>query len=250
MDHRIESIAIHQPNYIPWLGYFFKIFMADHFVFHDDVIFSSKSFTKRALFRKEFNNQETQWLGVAVHKSKDKKIHEIKIDHMSLKIKRHLKKMEYLYHATPYFDYYFPSIKSMLSDFDQHENLAEFNIHVIKKISALLKIHSSFHKSSSLDLNLKGHEYNMALIEHFNCGIYYSGTGAKEYQQDELFVEKNIQLIYLDSLGYLQKNKYTQHQGEFLPGLSIIDAIMNVGVEGVREIFFAMRQEFNPLQAI
>lgn len=250
MDHRIESIAIHQPNYIPWLGYFFKIFMADHFVFHDDVDFSASSFTKRCLIRKEFNSQETQWLGVAVLKSEDKKIKSIKIDHMSLKIKRHLKKMEYLYHATPYYDYYFPTLKTVLSEYDKFESLAEFNIHIIKNLVKLLKINSNFYKSSDLGFDLKAHNYNLALIKHFDCSVYYSGTGAKEYQDDLLFRENNIDLIYLDTLGYLDKNKYPQHQGDFLPSLSIIDAIMNVGVEGVREIFFAMRKEFNPSQAI
>ena len=224
--------------------------MADHFVFHDDVVFSAKSFTKRCLIRKEFNSQETQWLGVAVLKSKDRKIKVIKIDHMSLKIKRHLKKMEYLYHATPYYDYYFPDLKIALSQYDEYESLSEYNIHIIKSISKLLKINSNFHKSSDLDLNLKAQEYNLALIKHFNCATYYSGTGAKEYQDEKEFGENNINLIYLDTLSYLEKNTYRQHQGEFLPSLSIIDAIMNVGVEGVREIFFAMRQKFNPSQAI
>lgn len=250
MDNRIESIAIHQPNYIPWLGYFFKIFMADHFVFHDDVDFSAKSFTKRCLIRKEFNSQETQWLGISVLKTKDKKIKSIKIDHMSLKIKRHLKKMEYLYHATPYYDYYFPDLKIALSKYDEFEGLAEFNIHLIKSLAKILKINSNFHKSSELDLNLKAQEYNLALIEHFNCSTYYSGIGAKEYQEEQSFVDRNVNLIYLDTLAYLQENNYTQHQGQFLPSLSIIDAIMNVGVEGVRELFFAMRQKFNPAQAI
>lgn len=223
--------------------------MADQFIFHDDVVFSSKSFTKRALIRKEFNSLETQWLGIAVESSKDKKIHDIKIDHTSVKVKRHLKKLEYLYHNTPYFDYYFPSVKSILSEVDQFEHLAAYNIYIIKELSKLLKINSAFEKSSSLDLNLKGQEYNMALIKHYNCSLYYSGTGAKEYQDESLFSKNNVALIYLETLDYLNENKYLQHQGEFLSGLSIIDSIMNVGVEGVREIFFAMRQKFNPSQS-
>ncbi len=250
MDHRVKSIAIHQPNYIPWLGYFFKIFMADQFVFHDDVIFSPKSFTKRSLIRKEFNSQETQWLGVSVKSTKNQKISTIRINHESVKIGKHINKMEYLYHNTPYFDFYFPKLKNILLSIDNFEYLADYNIHIIKEISALLKIGRSFVKSSSLMLDKTGHDYNLSIIKLHNANLYYSGVGAKEYQNECAFKENNITLLYLDTISYLEKYNYPQRQGNFLPGLSIIDSIMNVGVEGVREIFFSMRQIFNPSQSI
>ena len=250
MDHLKKSIAIHQPNYIPWVGYFFKIFMSDIFVFHDDVVFSSKSFTKRALFRKEFNNQETQWLGVPVLSSKDQKISSIKIDHENEKIKKHLLKLEYLYHNTPYFDYYFPSISKILKRVNDFESLADFNINTIKEISNLLEINSQFQRSSENIHHKKGNEYNLALVRQFDCQIYYSGVGAKEYQDECSYANAEIQLIYLDTLAYLNSNPYPQHQGDFLSGLSIIDTILNIGVVGVRDIFNSMRKAFNPDQFV
>ncbi len=250
MDHRVKSIAIHQPNYVPWLGYFFKIFMADHFVFHDDVIFNSKGFTKRCLIRKEFNGLETQWLGIPVIKNNESKIKDVRIDQESIKIEKHLNKLEYLYHSTPYYDYYYPSIQTILSKYDQFEYLAEFNINTIQELAGLLEINSKFHKSSELNLNLKADEYNLALIKNFDCNLYYSGIGAKEYQDESKFSNENISLIYLDTLKYLDEKNYPQHQGEFLTGLSIIDTILNVGVEGVKEILFSMRQRFNPSQIV
>lgn len=250
MDHLKKSIAIHQPNYIPWIGYFFKIFMSDIFVFHDDVIFSSKSYTKRSLFRKEFHSQETQWLGVSVSNSKDQKISEILIDHENQKIKKHLLKMEYLYHNTPYFDLYFPKIKVILNKIEDFETLTDFNIYTIKELATLLGINSEFHQSSNLSLNRKGNEYNVEIVKHFDCHLYYSGVGAKEYQNANSFEQNNIELIYLDTPDYQLKKPYPQHQGDFLPGLSIIDTIMNIGSVGVRDIFYSMRNEFNPHQAI
>ena len=250
MDHINKSIAIHQPNYIPWIGYFFKIFMSDAFVFHDDVQFSSKSFTKRSLFRKEFHNQDTQWLGISVLSNKQKKISEIKIDHENIKIKKHLQKFEYMYHSTPYFDYYFPTISKILSKVKEYEKLADYNINTIKELSNLLEINSEFHQSSDYSLNEKGNEYNLTLVNKLGGNIYYSGIGAKEYQNEESFCQANINLIYLDPLDYLNRNPYPQRQGEFLSGLSIIDTILNIGVVGVRELFYAMRQEFNPDQNV
>lgn len=235
---------------MPWLGYFFKIFMSDIFVFHDDVIFNSKGFTKRCLIRKEFNSAETQWLGIPVIKNSETKVKDIRIDQESIKIEKHLKKLEYLYHATPYYDYYYPSILAILSKYDQFEYLAEFNINTIKELTSLLKINTKFHKSSDLNLNLKADDYNLAIINHCECNLYYSGIGAKEYQDENKFSANNVSLIYLDTLKYLNKNNYLQHQGEFLTGLSIIDSILNVGVEGVREILFSMRQIFNPSQIV
>ena len=224
--------------------------MSDIFVFHDDVSFSSKSFTKRSLIRKEFHNQETQWLRVAVQKSSEEKISKIKIDHESVRIKKHLQKLEYLYHNTPYFDYYFPAIKKILTAIDQFETLADYNINTVKELSTLLEIGSEFHRSSDLALDRKGHEYNLALVEHFNAQVYYSGVGAKEYQDEEAFEVARVKLIYLDTLDYLSRNPYPQHQGEFLTGLSIIDTILNIGVVGVRDIFYSMRKEFNPEQLV
>lgn len=224
--------------------------MSDTFIFHDDVVFSSKSFTKRSLFRKEFHNQETQWLGVAVTNSKDQKISEIKIDHENIKIKKHLLKIEYLYHNTPYFDFYFPKISKLLSKVSEYKNLADFNINTIKELSSLLEINAKFYRSSEVLLGKKGNEYNLALVKKFGGDIYYSGIGAKEYQDESVYYKDNIKLIYLDTLAYLSNQPYPQHQGEFLAGLSIIDTILNIGVVGVRDIFYTMRKEFNPQQSV
>jgi len=224
--------------------------MSDVFVFHDDVQFSSKSFTKRSLFRKEFHNQETQWLGIAVHSNKDEKISEIKIDHQSVKVKKHLQKMEYLYHNTPYFHFYFPKISKILMQVEEFEKLADFNMNTIKELSSILELNSEFHQSSDHSLKEKGNDYNLALVKKFGGNIYYSGVGAKDYQDEESFYEANIKLIYLDTKDYLSKQFYPQHQGEFLSGLSIIDTILNIGAVGVREIFYAMRKEFNPDQIV
>lgn len=224
--------------------------MSDVFVFHDDVIFSSKSFTKRSLFRKEFHNRETQWLGVPVLSNKDEKISAIKIDQESARIKKHLLKIEYLFHNTPYFDYYFPTISKLLLRITEFESLADYNINTIKELSNLLDITTDFHRSSELALNKKGNEYNLALVQHFNGKIYYSGTGAKEYQDESLFSDANIKLIYLDTLGYLSKHPYPQHQGEFLEGLSIIDTILNIGIVGVKDLFHLMKKEFNSNQFV
>lgn len=200
--------------------------------------------------RKEFHAIDTQWVGIPVTDHKNQKISKVKIDHDNVKMKRQLKKIEYLFHNTPYFDYYYPTIKEILKQYSQFEYLADFNVNTILEISKLLKINSNFSRSSEINLDQKGSNYNLALVEHFKSGIYYSGVGAKEYQSEEDYTDKGIKLIYLDTLAYLKENKYVQHQGEFLPGLSVIDTIMNIGVEGVREIFFAMRQNFNPNQII
>jgi len=224
--------------------------MSDIFIFHDDVQFSSKSYTKRSLFRKEFHNQETQWLGVSVQSNKDEKISEIKIDHESVKIKKHLQKMEYLYHNTPYFDYYFPTISKILLRVNEFEKLADFNINTIKELSNLLELNSEFYRSSSSPLAEKGNEYNLALVKMYEGNIYYSGTGAKDYQDEASYSKENISLIYLDTKEYLSKHPYPQHQGDFLSGLSVIDTILNIGAVGVREIFYSMRKQFNPDQIV
>ena len=242
MDYLKPKIAIHQPNYLPWIGYFFKIYLVDHFVLHDHVIFSTSSYTKRCLIRKEYFEQDIQKLTIPVKKNSQSFIHEIEIDHNSVKIAKHLKKFEYLFHNTPYFPYYFPILEKAISQINDFKFLADYNIHLIQTICTMLDLETEFSRSSKLGFSSKGHELNLDIIKHIGGRSYFSGVGAKTYQTDEDFERMNCKLIYVDPSQYFKTHPYPQHQGDYIPGLSIIDSIMNVGTSGILEIFSKMKQ--------
>lgn len=237
MDHLESSISIHQPNYFPWLGYFLKIYTSDIFVFHDDVPFSKQSFTKRYQIRKELNQIDKQWLGIPVKSKEGQLISDIEIDHSSLKINKQILKLEYLYKKAPFFESYFPQVSNLLSSIESFTSLSKFNISTIKSICSLLEIETTFYQSSKLDFSANKHDYNIKIIKHFNANIYFSGMGATEYQKEKDFLEQNITLKYLNPIEYLKNNPYPQYQGEFIPGLSIIDTLFNIGKDGIILLF-------------
>jgi len=237
MDYLDNSVAIHQPNYLPWLGYFYKIYLADHFMFHDSVDFNQRSYTKRTLVRKELGYIESQWLILPIKKGKETKISEIKIAHGKLSIDKHLRKLNYIYQKATFYKTYFPFLRSLLSTINDVDSLSEFNIHLIKGISRKLDLNTKFYLSSDYLLNESNSDLNLKLIQQIKGQKYISGTGAKKYQNELDFKENNLQLIYSNALDYLNHHPYTQTQGPKLMGLTIVDALMNIGKEGIITLF-------------
>lgn len=236
------NIAIHQPNYMPWLGYFLKIYLADIFVFHDDVLFSKSDYTKRTKLRKEINAQETQWLTVPIEKA-NVKIKDVKIVDGTATIEKHLQKIYYLYHKAPYYLENEEKLKLLFLKLVAVENLGEFNIIIIREICNWLEIKANFHKSSMLSASGQKGEYNINICSYFAASAYFSGKGANAYQSYESYLDINCDLIYLDMYKFLEQHPYTQEQGDFINGLSVIDALMNIGAEGILSIFEQYKSE-------
>ncbi len=232
MDN-LKSIAIHQPNYLPWFGYFLKIYLADTFVFHDVVQFSKSSFTKRVKLPTK-NYTDTFWLSLTTGKD-EPKINEVVINEVQKTVNIHLKIIESTYHNKKYFNAFFPKLKIYFQEALVHNLLSDFNISLVKNIAKYLELETVFRKSSSLKKNT--HISNLAIVKLLNGNIYLSGTGAKSYQNDISFSDQGIELCYLESYNFITKNSYHQSDNKFINGLSIIDIIMNIGKEETIKMF-------------
>jgi len=231
-------IAIHQPNYCPWLGYFFKIYASDVFVFLDDVQFAKEGLTKRTFIRKNAQQCEKRYLTIPVKKSLlQTDIVDVEIDFKRDWVQLHLENLRQIYRHAPYFDDYFPFVSTLLLSANQYDKLADFNINCVQQIADLLHLKTVFYRSSELAVQGAKFEYIKGLIDHFDATTYLSGTGARSYNEDVYFEKTGKQLIYNAFFPFLENQKYLQQQGDFLNGLSILDALFNVGVEGIRELF-------------
>lgn len=230
-------VAIHQPNYFPWLGYFNKLLCSDVFIFHDNVKFTKRSLTKRTLIRKAPVSSEKTYLTVPLRKTSDYSlIKDLSVDHNQNWQSKHLNQLKGVYHKSPYFKDYFPQIKELFQSFKDVESLVEVNLNAINGILEILSIDSTIVLSSKLQVKGVKSEYNINLIKHFQGTIYLSGTGAREYQNEVDFVNSGVKLIYQDIFNFIDKNPYYQAQGEFVNGLSVLDALFNIGVDGIVEI--------------
>jgi len=215
-------VAIHQPNYLPWIGYFDKIKKSDIFIFMDNVQYTRGTWINRCQVK---NNKGWQWLTIPVITSGvfGQKINEAKIDNKLDWISTHFGAIETNYKKSLYFDRYYPYIKEILER--KIGNLADLNMKLIEKISELLKLKTKFIKGSELDTVGKATDLLINMVKAVGGDSYLCGGGAEGYQENKKFNQNGLKLIYQN----FKHPVYKQMFGDFLPGLSIIDYLFNTG---------------------
>jgi hypothetical protein len=221
MDNE-KIVGIHQPNYLPWLGYFYKIYKSNVFVFHDDVQFSKKGMhnyhyiqTSNGLFR----------LKIPVKESHGDLINEvITKDELGWK-QNHLKIIEANYKNAHFFKQVFIDYEEIVSRY--YNNLSLMNISLIQFICKKFGIKSNFVTASDLRLTSKKEEKVIDIVKILNGTIYYSGTGARSYQNEDNFLSRGIQLKYSDYVPFI----YPQLYEPFNSNVAILDYLMNCGYD-------------------
>ena len=219
----MKTIAIHQPNYIPWLGYFYKIYQSDTFVFLDDVQYSNKGMHD---FHYIKNPQGRLRLKIPVKVNFGDKILEVGINNDINWHENHLKQLEMNYKKAPFFPEVFGDIANVFGHKDT--DMSALNIRLIKLISNKLGIKTEFVSSS--DLSVQENDKNQRILDicrQLEANIYYSGTGAVIYQNECNFTDRGIELRYSNFKAF----QYPQFWGAFEPNVSIIDYLMHCGYD-------------------
>lgn len=215
-------VSVHQPNYIPWMGYFYKIQNSDIFVILDDVQYIRRSFINRNLIK---THQGILRLTVPVENKGyyGCNINEIKIKNNLNWKQNHLKNIEMNYKRSEFFRDFYNIFKSCL--LRDYEKLSELNIDIIKITCQLLNIKTEMILSSTLGINETSTERIISICKAIGADTYLSGSGGAKYQDEKLLEENSIKLVYSD----FSEKPYKQLWGDFSGGLSIIDYIFNCG---------------------
>jgi hypothetical protein len=224
--------AIHQPNYIPWLGYFFKIAYATKFVFLDITAYSpSGSFVNRNSIKTPTG---PAWLTIPVLTSGrfGQLISEVQTDCRGRWALRHMATLRSNYSRTLYFKEIMDLLEPHYAAVTEDTSLAAFNIGLIRSIVGYLGISAQFIRAS--DLKVSGHKTDLLLeiCRELRAKTYLAGAGAKCYQEDAKFEEGGIATVYSP----FSQHSYPQRFGEFVGNLSIVDALMNCGRDGTRQL--------------
>lgn len=216
-------VAIHQPNYLPWLGYFFKIAKCDRFVLLDNVQYSRDGFVNRNKIK---TPQGAAWLTVGVL-TKDRYgqlINEVEINSSIPWSSIHEKSLFQNYSKAPYFRDYISFFQDIYHR--KWERLVNLNDALINVICQILGIRSvEFIHASELNTSGTSTELLVNICKAVGADTYLSGPSGKEYMDEELFEKEGINLRYSD----FKHPVYTQLWGDFTPNMSIIDLIFNEG---------------------
>jgi WbqC-like protein family len=231
-------VSIHQPNYIPWLGYFYKIWASDAFVLLDDVEYTKQSLTKRVFIRKELSTPSRVYLSVPLKKhSNTTLIRELEIYNQKNWQRKHLINIYHVYHKAPFFKKYYPIIQKTIESSHDLTHLADLNKFLIFNILDVLDIDKPIYLSSQLPIKgFKADEYNAEIVKKIGGDCYMSGVGAKKYQIENTYSKRHIALIY-NNIGEYMQQAPPQYPTSFDAGLSILDALFFIGKEGILQLF-------------
>jgi hypothetical protein len=221
-------VAIHQPNYLPWLGYFHKIKMADVFIFLDHVQIPGKGLANKNYIKGKDGNKVLLTVPLKRLKGMHSSYNESVPDYAQQWQKEHLNKITDAYRKAPYFEQMFPLVESLLMM--RYDNLSMMNMAIIKSICNQLGIHTQLRIASALSNNkLHKNERNIDLVKQVGGNIYLSGQGAKKYNDEAIFAHHEINMTYQS----FEVPTYNQIGEVFMAQLSVIDLLFNVDLEDI-----------------
>lgn len=219
-------LSVHQPQYLPWLGFFDKLAKSESFVFLDNVQYKPREFQNRNKIKAK---DSSLWLTVPVVTKGHarQRISDARIDNSFPWMRQHLKSMQSWYaRADHYHEYisYFEGLYSRRWDW-----LAELNEEIIRFIQRELCISTRIYYESQLNAAGARSQRIINICKELKADTYLSGSGGKDYLDEGLFRKEGIKLIYQDFRHPVYRQQFIKTDSDFIPGLSIVDLLFNEG---------------------
>ena len=217
-------ITIHQPNYLPYLGFFDKMKQSDTFVIYDDAQFNKEDFQHRNKIRIYHG---WKWLTVPVEK-KHIPIRKVRIRN-ELTVKgitwqeSHLKEIRDNYNATSYYALYENHLEAIYTD--KYDKLIDLNMNLINFLKNAFNIKTKIIFASELGFRSQSTERLVDITEALGGDVYLSGPAGRDYLDVSLFDSRGISVEFQD----FKHPVYKQRYDGFIPNMSAIDALFNVG---------------------
>lgn len=181
-DERV--VAIHQPNYIPYGGYFDKISKADAFVFFDNAQFTKRSYIHRNKITVD------KWLTIPIKKQYiGKKINEVYIFDNKFRMS-HFNQLINNFCDASYYSKHIDNFDKIYRD-RKLDNLVSFNVKLIKYICKSLHIGKEFYFASELEV-----DNNFDIVHKLGGTVYLSGISGRKYINEKPFKKNKIKVIY------------------------------------------------------
>lgn len=220
------KIAIMQPYYFPYIGYFQLINAVDEFVIYDNIEFTKKGWINR---NRILVNGTDAVVSLPIKKDSDYlNVNErFLADTWDIERKKMLNRITESYRKAPYFKETYEVLEKCILYEDR--NLFKFILHSVQTVMQYLKIDTKLVVSSSvpIDHQVKSNEKVMAICKERGADIYINPIGGLELYDKEIFKKNNLKLQFQKA----NNITYSQFNNEFIPWLSIIDVMMFNNIE-------------------
>jgi hypothetical protein len=219
-------VAIHQPEHMPWLGFFEKMLRADVFVLLDDVQFSKGDFQNRNRVK---GRDGAQWLTVPVVQKLGRKINEVETAGDAWRAK-HWKTLRSCYARAAHFD----EFAGEFEEFYSHDwaKLSELNVEAIRMLARAFGVEKEFVFSSTLGAGGQKSERVLNICKAVGATRYYSGRAGSTYLDAEAFRREGVEIVVQQFEHPVYEQLFMKEQG-FVPNLSAADLLFNCGAEGL-----------------
>ncbi len=218
-------VAIHQPQYLPWLGYFDKLDRCDVFCLLDTVQYKKNEFQNRNRIK---TSQGWQWLTVPVTYRFPQRIHEVGVNQTVDWQRKHLEALKTNYSKAPFFDTYYASFEEFYQR--SYEMLVDVNVASIELLMELLGFERKLVLASSLKVDIEDPTLRLVKICQTLGGVaYLSGRDGAKYMDLDTFHSHQLEVVFQD----FHHPEYSQCYGPFEPNLSVVDLLFNCGPESL-----------------
>ena len=218
-------VAVHQPQYLPWLGYFDKIRQADIFCYLDSVQYKKNDWQNRNRIK---TSQGWQWLTVPVRFKYPEKICEVKINPTVKWRQKHLQALITNYRRAPFFDRYIDIFEQIYSE--DWKSVAELNICFVERLKEALGLGpKTTIRSSQLELREDPTDRLIDICKTAKADTYLSGQDGVQYMDLERFKAHGIQVVIQD----YKHPVYPQLFNGFESHMSVVDLLFNCGPESL-----------------
>ena len=213
---------ITQPTYLPWIGIFKAIDLADTFVFYDDVQFERKSWQNRNRVLDPLRS-EPAYLTVPIAKHhRDTAIREIRIANPEF-YQSHLRKLASWYAAAPFYESTLSVLRGVYAK--HHTHLVGLTSELTMALASYIGLNADFKFAHDFNLSGDKHSRPLSFARTLGSTVYLTQVGTRDYTDVAAFLAYGIKVVFLE----FSHPVYRQPRAPFTPYLSMVDMLMNIG---------------------
>ena len=234
-------LSAHQPAYLPWLGYFHKIALADQFIILDHVQYEKNSFINRNKIK---SANGPIWLTIPVKNKAhlNKSIAEMEIDNQINWQDKHWKAIYYNYKKAPFFRKYCDFFEDLYKrDWIKLSDIINCQLEYLLKE---IRIETKINNQSAFNIVGSKQELIINICHKFHAKEFIFGELGKDYADSDYFKSKGINIYFQN----YHCPVYSQLWGDFVPNLSIIDLLFNVDPKNLLDIIMMNNQSVGDLK--